>query len=100
MRPGKPVESAYIESFNERLPDECLNVTQFFDGEDTRRKLEAWREDHNHVWTHSPLGGRSPAQMRPPSGELRSSRQGGNSSAPPTEEHEPSERLLATNPKG
>jgi putative transposase len=47
IRPGKPVENGYIESFNGRLRDECLNVSLFFSLEDAREKLEAWRRDYN-----------------------------------------------------
>jgi transposase InsO family protein len=41
IRPGKPVENGFIESFNGRLRDECLNVEVFFTLEDVRRKR--WR---------------------------------------------------------
>ena len=41
IRPGKPVENSYIESFNRRLRDECLNVEVFFTLADVRDKLEA-----------------------------------------------------------
>jgi len=40
IRPGKPVENAFIESFNGRLRDECLNVHQFVSLDDARRKIE------------------------------------------------------------
>jgi transposase InsO family protein len=40
IRPGKPVENSYIESFNGRLRDECLNVEIFFTLGDVRYKLE------------------------------------------------------------
>jgi transposase InsO family protein len=40
IRPGKPVENSYIESFNGRLRDECLNVEVFFALADVREKLE------------------------------------------------------------
>jgi putative transposase len=43
IRPGKPVENSYIESFNVRLRDECLNVEVFFAIADVRDKLEHWR---------------------------------------------------------
>lgn len=47
IRPGKPVENGYIESFNGRLPDEWLNVHLFFEPEDAREKLEVWRHDYS-----------------------------------------------------
>ena len=43
IRPGKPVENGYIESFNGRLRDECLNGEVFFSLADARDKLEHWR---------------------------------------------------------
>ena len=55
IRPGKPVENSYIESFNGRLRDECLNVEVFFTLADVRDKLERWRQDYNQVRPHSAL---------------------------------------------
>jgi putative transposase len=43
IRPGRPVENGYIESFNGRLRDECLNVEVFFTLADARHKLALWR---------------------------------------------------------
>jgi putative transposase len=43
IRPGKPVENAFIESFNGRLRDECLNVHQFTSIGDAKTKIDAWR---------------------------------------------------------
>lgn len=60
IRPGKPVENAYIESFNGRLRDECLNETLFFSPDDAGLKLEAWRADYNHVRPHGRLGQMTP----------------------------------------
>jgi putative transposase len=45
IRPGRPVENGYIESFNGRLRDECLNVEVFFSLADARRKLAIWLPD-------------------------------------------------------
>lgn len=56
IRPGKPIENAYIESFNGRLRDECLNERLFFSIDDARLKLEAWRADYNRVRPHGKLG--------------------------------------------
>jgi putative transposase len=47
IRPGKPVENSYIESFNGRLRDECLNVEVFSALSDVREKLARWRDDYN-----------------------------------------------------
>jgi putative transposase len=63
IRPGKPVENGYIESFNGRLRDECLNVEVFFSLADARRKLELWRHDYNHQRPHSALADRTPAEF-------------------------------------
>jgi putative transposase len=62
IRPGKPVENAYIESFNGRLRDECLNTTLFLSLTDAREKLEAWRLDYNQRRPHSSLGDLTPAE--------------------------------------
>jgi integrase-like protein len=63
IRPGKPVENSYIESFNGRLRDECLNVETFFDLSDVREKLARRRLDYNQVRPHSALADRSPAEF-------------------------------------
>ncbi len=55
IRPGKPVENGYIESFNGRLRDECLNVELFWSVEDAPAKLEKRRVDHNVHRPHSSL---------------------------------------------
>ena len=60
IRPGKPVENAFIESFNGRLRDECLNVHQFTSIEDAKTKIEAWRIDYNQRRPHSSLGHLTP----------------------------------------
>jgi putative transposase len=56
IRPGKPVENGFIESFNGRLRDECLNTNQFLSIDDARCKIEAWWVDYNHHRPHSSLG--------------------------------------------
>jgi putative transposase len=45
--PGKPIQNAYIESFNARLRDECLNQNWFVSLEEARRVIEQWRDDYN-----------------------------------------------------
>ena len=60
IRPGKPVENAFIESFNGRLRDECLNLHQFTSIEDAKTKIEAWRIDYNQRRPHSSLGHLTP----------------------------------------
>jgi putative transposase len=61
IRPGKPVENGFIESFNGRLRDECLNVEVFFTLEDVREKLARWQADDNLSRPHSALRDQAPA---------------------------------------
>ncbi len=56
IRPGKPVVNAFIESFNGRLRDECLNVHQFTSLAEAQHIIEAWRLDYNQRRPHSSLG--------------------------------------------
>jgi len=63
IRPGKPVENAFIESFNGRLRDECLNVHQFTSIADTQAKIEAWRLDYNLRRPHGSLGHLTPNEL-------------------------------------
>jgi putative transposase len=60
IRPGKPVENGYIESFNGRLRDECLNGEIFVDLTQARNRLENWRKDYNSQRPHSALADRTP----------------------------------------
>ena len=61
IRPGKPMENSFIESFNGRLRDECLNVEVFFTLEDVRTKLAHWQQDYNQERPHSSLNDQAPA---------------------------------------
>jgi putative transposase len=61
IQPGKPVQNAYVESFNGRLRDECLNANWFTSLRDARRKIEEWRQDYNQQRPHSSLGYLPPA---------------------------------------
>ena len=63
IEPGKPVQNAYVESFNGRLRDECLNEHWFTTLEEARGRLEAWRQDYNTVRPHSSLGDLTPAEF-------------------------------------
>ena len=66
IAPGKPQQNAYVESFNGKLRDECLNATLFTSLWHARVVLAAWRRDYNEVRPHSALGGRAPGSMRVP----------------------------------
>lgn len=63
IRPGKPVENAFIESFNGRLRDECLNVHQFASLAEAQAIIEAWRVDDNTRRPHSSLGHLTPSEF-------------------------------------
>jgi putative transposase len=60
IRPGRPVENGFIESFNGRLRDECLNVEWFSSLDEARQKLAKFREHYNHQRPHSALADRTP----------------------------------------
>jgi putative transposase len=61
IRPGRPVENGFIESFNGRLRDECLNVEWFTSIDEARETLANWRDHYNHHRPHSALDDRAPA---------------------------------------
>jgi putative transposase len=63
IRPGKPVENAFIEAFNGRLRDECLNVHQFTSIADAQAIIEAWRIDYNQRRPHGSLGHLTPNEF-------------------------------------
>jgi putative transposase len=63
IEPGKPIENAYIESFNARFRDECLNENWFTSLPDARQKIEEWRKDYNQRRPHSALGYRTPEEF-------------------------------------
>lgn len=62
IRPGKPVENAFIESFNGKLRDECLNQNWFTSLDDARQLIESWRKDYNECRPHSSLDGQTPTE--------------------------------------
>ena len=63
IRPGKPVKNAFIESFNGRLRDECLNVPQFVSLTEAQTIIEAWRVDYNTYRPHSSLRHLTPEEF-------------------------------------
>lgn len=63
IRPGKPVENAFIESFNGKFRDECLNEHWFTSLEDAQEKIETWRRDYNKNRPHSSLGNLTPEEF-------------------------------------
>jgi putative transposase len=63
IRPGRPIENAFAESFNGRLRDECLNTNWFMNIKHARDIIERWRKDYNTVRPHSSLGGLAPQEF-------------------------------------
>jgi putative transposase len=61
--PGKPVQNAFVESFNGKFRDECLNQNWFASLDEARRQIEAWREDYNSTRPHSALDHQTPAEF-------------------------------------
>lgn len=57
IAPGKPVQNAFIESFNGRLRDECLNEHIFVNLHNAQQIIESWRQDYNTNRPHSSLNG-------------------------------------------
>ncbi|GAC1417940.1 MAG: hypothetical protein NVSMB64_27690 [Candidatus Velthaea sp.] len=63
IAPGKPTQNAFIESFNGRFRDECLNEHVFLTLTEARRTIEAWREDYNTCRPHKSLGHLTPNEF-------------------------------------
>jgi putative transposase len=62
-RPGKPTDNAYVESFNGRFREECLNTCWFLSLDDAREKIEAWRRHYSESRPHTALGYLSPSEF-------------------------------------
>ncbi len=63
ISPGRPVENAFIESFNGKFRDECLNENWFTSLNDAKEKIEIWRRDYNRNRPHSSLGDKTPEEF-------------------------------------
>jgi putative transposase len=59
--PGQPWRNGYIESFNSRIRDECLNINAFWSLTQARMVISDWKHDYNHRRRHSSLGYQPPA---------------------------------------
>jgi transposase InsO family protein len=68
ISPGSPWENPYIESFNGKFRDECLNMEVFANGKEAQMIVEAWRKDYNENRPHSSLGYLTPAEFAGRSG--------------------------------
>ena len=62
-QPGRPMENGYVESFNGRFRDECLNENWFRDLAEARAKIAEWQEDYNEKRPHSSLQYRTPVEF-------------------------------------
>jgi putative transposase len=60
---GKPTQNAYIESFNGKFRDECLNEHRFYNLQEARAIIEQWRVDYNQERPHSSLNGLTPNEF-------------------------------------
>ena len=64
IAPGKPSQNGFVESFNGRFRDECLDQAWFTGLADARATVEGWRVDYNGRRPHSALGYRTPNEVR------------------------------------
>lgn len=62
IQPGKPTQNGYIESFNGKFRDECLNEHWFSTLTEARAIVNAWRRDYNEIRPHSAIGYLTPAE--------------------------------------
>ena len=71
IAPGKPMQNGFVESFNGRLRDECLNEHLFANLKEAREIIEEWRTDYNTNRPHSSLNGLTPTEFaaRPDQGQ-------------------------------
>ena len=60
ITPGKPMQNGYVESFNGKFRDECLNLNWFSDLADAKKMIEEWRVEYNEVRPHSSLKNATP----------------------------------------
>jgi transposase InsO family protein len=60
--PGEPWRNGYVESFNSRVRDECLNINTFWSLNQARVVIGDWKHDYNHYRRHSSLGYLPPAR--------------------------------------
>ena len=63
IQPGRPMQNGYIESFNGKFRDECLNEHWFQTLQQARSEIAIWRKDHNETPPHSSLGRIPPAEF-------------------------------------
>ena len=88
IAPGKPQQNGFVESFNGRFRDECLNEEVFASLAEARTVIERWRLDYNLVRPHSAHGGLTPDAVRqdPAAGRLRPPNRSADRPLPPATE--------------
>jgi putative transposase len=89
IEPGKPMQNGYIESFNGKFRNECLNEHWFPSVNNARQMTEDWRQLYNQVRPHSSLGKQTPAEFAALHSRLRSA-------TPPSAGNVPDETVLQT----
>jgi putative transposase len=63
IQPGRPVQNAFVESFNGKFRDECLNEHWFLTLPEAQLVIEAWRREYNEERTHSTIGNVTPQEF-------------------------------------
>ena len=96
IQPGRPMQNGYVESFNGRLRDECLNASWFLNLADARQKIENWRKEYNTERPHSSLDYRTPEEYAHAHSELTS----GIGAIPPGRPSSPVDRTAVLAGKG
>ena len=64
IEPDKPTQNAFVESFNGKMRDECLNENYFINLSDAQEKIENFRVDYNNNRTHSSLKYLTPIEFK------------------------------------
>jgi len=85
IEPGAPWQNPYIESFNGKFRDECLNMHLFHNGKEAKQIIEGWRVEYNEYRPHSALDYMAPAEFfRQYAGSLRATPSGNRHTASPS----------------
>ena len=63
IAPGKPIQNAFVESFNGKLRDECLNEHAFTSIDEARRLIGDWHHEYNELRPHAALDNRTPLEF-------------------------------------
>lgn len=81
IQPGRPMQNGYIESFNGKFRDECLNEQWFETLTQAREEIALWRQDYNEIRPHSSLG------RIPPAAFAQKHRSGTTAASDPINQH-------------